>query len=83
MFHEGRIVVVIPHERVSVTALRGRGMTIEVTNGGYTISSSDPGDSLADVVAAAKDSYDSRSPGRIPRLGSNGSQVDFVFSSDM
>lgn len=84
LFHEGRIVVVVPHSRVDVTAYRARGMEIKVTDGGFTCSMSDPGDELKDVVAAAKSSYDSRSAGRIHRLGrESGSQVDFSFVTDM
>ena len=52
MFHESRIVVVIP-KKVFTVDVEGEGRVDVLIRDGFTIALSDPGDGLRDVVAAA------------------------------
>lgn len=53
VFHQDRIIVVLPHHSVHVDAAREQ-FKLEIKQG-FVLSMSDPGDDLSDVVSAARD----------------------------
>lgn len=55
LFHQDRIIVVLPHHAVHVEAAR-EGFVLEISEG-FVLATSDPGDRLEDVVAAARDTW--------------------------
>lgn len=52
MFHESRIVVVIPKQQFTVD-VEGEGRIDVLIRDGFTVALSDPGDGLKEVVEAA------------------------------
>lgn len=54
IFHDAKIVLVLPQKKVDVTAWRLRGFTLEIKDGGFVLAHSDPGDDLKDVVSVAR-----------------------------
>jgi hypothetical protein len=53
MFHESRLVVVVP-KKVFTVDVEGEGRIDVLIRDGFTVALSDPGDGLADVVNAAR-----------------------------
>lgn len=86
VFHEGKIVLVIPYKKVDVTAFKSRGFKIEVKDGGFAMAHSDPGDQLKDVVEAARAAWLSKASPidrALEASGSRGSPIKFAFETDM
>lgn len=62
VLHEGRMVVVIPKKQFIVD-VEGEGRIDVLVRDGFTVALSDPGDSLGDVVEAARAAWlDKASP---------------------
>jgi len=58
IMHEDRIVAVVPDEFMEIRATNNDGVKIQIParapGGGFVLGLSDPGDSLADVVACVQ-----------------------------
>ena len=87
IFHPGKIVLVVPYKRVEVEAFAKRGFKIEITDGGFALAHSDPGDELKDVVEAARTCWRANVSGMdaaIDTLGGAGlAPIKFAFKTDM
>ena len=66
LFHQDRIVVVLPHHSVNVDAAREQ-FKLEITQG-FVLAMSDKGDGLAEVVVAARDVWKERVANNIDLL---------------
>jgi hypothetical protein len=87
IFHPGKIVLVAPYKKVDVSAFMKRGFKIEITDGGFALAHSDPGDQLKDVVEAARAVWRasvSSVDAAIDSLGGDGfTPIKFSFQTDM
>jgi hypothetical protein len=87
IFHQAKIVLVIPYKKVNVEAFMKRGFKVEITDGGFALAHSDPGDQLKDVVEAARVVWRENVGGIDAALDSlNGTgftPVKFSFQTDM
>jgi hypothetical protein len=87
VFHPGKIVLVAPYQKVNVEAFQKRGFKIEITDGGYAMAHSDPGDELKDVVEAARAVWRANVSGIDALLdATNGTgfhPIKFAFKTDM
>jgi hypothetical protein len=87
IFHPGKIVLVVPYKKVDVEAFKKRGFKIEITDGGYAMAHSDPGDELKDVVEAARTVWRANVSGIDATLdtlnGTGFTPIKFGFKTDM
>jgi len=86
IFHDSKIVLVIPQKKIDIAAWKLRGFSLEIKEGGFVLAHSDPGDDLKDVVEVARAVWRSKVgpiDAALDSVNGSGAPVKFAFQTDM